>query len=257
MNQSIRGPKFAPWKHWPAERLKQEQLGNPRSFARGFEMKAYTDAELWFPSFKGCFTPGVVVGDIIRRGWPTYAGVDLAGAKRPGNVIFVVAVDDGGRRYPVEILRGGWTAPETAKQIYGVSQRHQNLRYFMVENNGYQQSLIDFIKSEPSWPGLYYKVESFTTGQRNKADVNYGLRSLEIEFSKKQWVVPESEFAGHPPACQCGWCAWRQEMANYPFAGEGDTAMACWFAREAIARLGGGRSSGSSGLGLGADFNAR
>jgi hypothetical protein len=218
-------------------------------------MQAFTDAERWFPSFKTCFTSGIVVGDIIRRGLPCYAGVDLSGAQRPGNVIFVAAVDDAGRRYPVEILRGGWTATETARQIYGVSQRHPNLRYIMVENNGYQQSLIDIIKSEPSWPELYYKVESFTTGQRNKADVNYGLRSLEIEFSKKQWVIPESEFASHPPSCQCGWCAWRDEMSNYPFAGEGDTVMGCWFCREAIARYGGNRAASS--LGLGSDFNAR
>lgn len=256
MNQSRRLPSLPLWSHWNQERLIREEATNPRSFARGFQMRAFTDDERKFPSFVGCYTPGIVVGDITRRGWPVYVGVDLASDKRPGNVIFVLAVDPSSqRRYPLEILCGAWTSPDTARQMAGVCSRHPNVRHIMVENNAYQQSIIDWIRNNKQDYSFWHKIESFTTGAKNKADPNYGLPGLEVEFKNKAWVIPSSEFESHHLTCRCGWCTWVAETKDYPMVGTFDTVMAMWFAREAVYRWPPSASGGA--LGLGTDFNAR
>lgn len=229
MNPSLKLPSIPLWDaHWPTQKLLEEQDTNPRSFQRGFRQSAFTDEERMFPHFQDCFTPGIVVGEIIRRAWPTFAGVDLAGDKRPGNVIFVAAVDPTTeRRYPVEVLRGNWKSPEMASKLAGVRERHPNLRVIMVENNGYQQSLVDWIKQTPGDNSYWYMVESYTTGFASKVNPIYGLPGLDIEFKNKAWVIPSSEFEGHPPHCVCGWCVWKEEVKDYPMGAQCDTVMAC------------------------------
>lgn len=254
MQQSFKLPSLETWEHWSSERLLLEQKANPRAFARGFQMKAFTDDERMFPSFKTCFEHGVVTGEVARRGWPVFVGVDLAGPKRVGNVIFAAALDPSShRRYPLEVLTGAWTSPETARQLAGVASRHQNLRHIMVENNGYQQAIIDWIRSSPVDHSFWYKIESFTTGM-NKSAPDVGLPSLEIEFKNKAWVVPAGEFEGHPPTCRCGWCTWVAETTDYPLGQATDTVMAMWFCREAISRWGVGVGQKAVSLG---DFNMR
>ena len=187
MSTSIRLPSLPVWSHWDTQRLIAKSESNPRSFARGFRMQAFTDDERMFPSFTTCFTPGVCTAEISHRGWPVFMGVDLAGPHRPGNVIFVVTLDPNTqRRYPLEVLAGAWTSPETARQLANVHARHPNTRFIMVENNGYQQAIIDWIKSSPTDHSFWYKIESFTTGA-NKMKVEIGLPSLEVEFKNQSW----------------------------------------------------------------------
>jgi hypothetical protein len=249
VNQSIKLPPIPVWDaHWPIEALRREQNTNPRSFSRGFQQRAFDDAERMFPSFQSCFTPGVVVGEIARRGWPTFAGVDLAGTKRPGNVIFVAAVDPSTqRRYPLEVLCGAWKSPEVAGQLAAVNARHPNLRVIMVENNGYQQSLIDWIQQSPGQNDFWFKIESYTTGFDSKANLTYGLPGLEVEFHNRAWVVPSSEFEGHTAFCSCGWCTWKSEVHDYPMGAQTDTVMAMHFCREAISFWGSGVTAGVGG----------
>lgn len=254
MSERIQLPALPVWQHWPRARLAKEKNENPRSFARGFEMKAFTDSERTFPSFKTCYNHGVVLGEIIRNGWPTFIGVDLAGAKRPGTVLFAASVDPvSRRRYPVEVQVGQWTSPETAQRLAAMHDRH-NTRYIMVENNGYQQSLVDWIRTSAEVSSeFYFKVESFTTGS-NKVDPQIGLPSMEVEFKNRAWVVPRDEYAGHPITCKCGWCTWDAEVVDYPFSATTDCVMAMWFAREGIAKWGGGRGAALTGLD---DLNVR
>lgn len=257
---TIKSQDLAPlplWEHWPQARLLKEKSDNPRMFARGFEMKAFTDDERMFPSFKSCYTPGVVLGEVIRRRWPTFIGVDLAGQKRPGNVIFAAALDpQTHRRFPVEIHTGNWSSPELAKRLAQVHDRHDT-RYIMVENNGYQQSLIDWIRHMPQNEvpnNFYYKIEAFTTGS-NKISMEVGLPSLEVEFKNRAWVIAQDEFVAHPPGHRnCGWCTWSSECEDYPMSATTDCVMAMWFCREAIARW--GVAIGSKTLDL-SDVNIR
>lgn len=253
MNHAVRLPSLPPWDHWNTERLREKQREDPRAFARGFQMRAFDDTERMFPSFETCYAHGVVTGEVARRGWPVFIGVDLAGPKRPGNVIFAAAMDPATqRRYPLEILAGAWTSPETAQHLHDVHSRHPNVRYVMVENNGYQQAIIDWIKQSPRDHSFWFKIEAFTTGV-NKHAPQVGLPSLEVEFKNKAWVIPADEFEGHPITCRCGWCTWVRETRDYPMGAQTDTVMAMWFCREAIARWGVG-SARSIDLG---DLNTR
>jgi hypothetical protein len=252
MNTARRLVSVPPWSHWPTEELRKKQQSEPRTFSRGFQQRAFSDDERMFPSFRDCYTPGIVLGDVIRRGWPTFAGVDLAGTSRPGNVIFVAAVDPVSlRRYPVEVLCGNWKSPETARQLGGVQERHPNLRCIMVENNGYQQSIIDWIQASPGDHSYWFKIESYTTGFQSKVNPVYGIPGLEVEFKNKAWVVPSAEFEGHPPQCRCGWCAWSQEVNEYPCGATTDTVMAMYFCREAMTRWTGPGVSGDGRGGVG------
>lgn len=247
MNQIQRLKGIRPWHVWDSGRLAAEKEGSPRTFARGFQMQAFTDEERMFQSFQSCCTPGVAASIFSQRGWPTFIGVDLAGAKRPGNVIFIAAVDPNTqRRYPLEILTGGWTSPETARQLAMASYRHPNTRVIMVENNGYQQAIVDWVRNSPVDHSFWYKVEAFTTGA-NKMKTEIGLPSLEVEFKNRAWVIPSDEFEGHPLVCRCGWCTWKLEMRDFPMSATTDTVMAMWFCREAISRWGAAPTSQQSG----------
>jgi hypothetical protein len=256
-------PSLPVWSaKWGTSELQNEAEINPRSFQRGFRQQAFTDDERMFPSFETCYTPGVVLGDISRRGWPTYAGVDLGGQKRKGNVIFVAAVDPTNlRRYVVEVLSGNWKSPDVAAQLAGLNVRHPGLRVIMVENNGYQQSLVDWIRQSPGENQYWFKVESYTTGFQTKVNPIYGLPGMEVEFKNKLWVIPSSEFESHAAHCQCAWCVWKMEMHDYPMAATTDTVMAMAFCREAISlwetghTVGVGNTAGGGGNGL--SFNSR
>ena len=254
MNHTQRLEAVPAWSVWNPERLQAERDNNPRAFARGFQMMAFTDDERMFPSFPTCLMPGVPAASFAQRGWPVFMGVDLAGKNRPGNVIFIVAVDPlTQRRYPLEILAGAWTSPETARQLAMAHSRHPNTRVIMVENNGYQQAIIDWIKNSPTDHSFWFKIESFTTGA-NKVKPEVGLPSLEVEFKNKAWVIPHEEFERHTITCHCGWCTWNSEMRHYPMSASTDTVMGCWFAREAVSRWGVATPKGMASL---AGFNDR
>lgn len=236
-------PPWAP--KWGTENLRKEAETNPRAFDRGFRMQAFRQDELMFPSFTSCYSLGANMAEWRTRNMAIFVGVDLAGDKRPGNCISVLGLDPATQhRYVLEVLYGAWKSHETAGFIADVAMRYPNLQFIMVENNGYQDALVDWIQhSKVDCAGWWHKVETFTTG-RNKADPRYGLPSLEVEFHNKAWVIPANEFAGHPAVCVCNWCTWVREFTQYPKGATSDGIMACWFAREAIHRWGGAVGAG-------------
>ncbi len=219
-----------------APKFSQENLKSiegTREFQRGFRQQAYTAGELMFPSFPTCFNEGLLVSEVIQRKYPTYIGVDLSSPYREGNVIVALQLDPGNSmRYPVHIRCGNWTSPETADNLADVCSMFEWIEFIMVENNAYQQSIIDWVKVGRSFPH-WNRVEAMTTG-RQKFDPNFGLPGLEIEFKNKSWAVPSGEWAGHETGHGCGWCRWRREINTYPRGAKTDCVMATWFAITAI-----------------------
>lgn len=233
MNQSIKLPSIPTWKLKHSKQLLEEAATDQATFNRGYLMQAVTPGELKFPSFDKCIQHGLTAGELIARRLPTYIGVDLAGKKRPGNALMAIGLDTNtGRRAMLEPLFGAWRSPETAKQLGAMVTRH-NTQWIQVENNAYQQSLIDWVK-EANYP-YWMKIEAFTTGA-NKADPDYGLPVLEVEFNNEAWIIPGAEFEGHPPQCECDWCRIVYEFRNYPKAKSSDGIMGVWFARDALAK---------------------
>jgi hypothetical protein len=222
--------------------IAKERAIGPRAFNRGFRQIAISDEDNTFPSFQQCYAVGpLALGEIQRRAWwPKFTGVDLASSKRPGTAIVTVAVDPKDRkRYPVDVRVGAWRSHETAQMLTAVNELYQP-EVIMVENNAYQQSLIDwiqFIKLD-----YWYKVDSTTTGT-NKMSEEVGLPALLLEFHNKSWVIPADEYRHHPPGHHeahppCGWCRFDHEFRFHPLFSTSDLVMATWFARQAIERSG-------------------
>lgn len=229
-------PPIATWgKKFSKEVLDRKRRDGPREFAQGFSLQAIHDGELKFPSFKTCYQPDMVLSSIVQRRLPTYIGVDLSSATRPGNAIVALSLDPvTQRRIPVEAVYGAWTSPETAGKITDVWARHA-VEYIMVENNAYQGAIIEWVQEDAARFPWWTKVEAYTTG-KGKADPNYGLPGLENEFHNKAWAVASGEWAGHEHSCKCGWCEWRRQILMYPRGMATDFVMATWFALTAVNR---------------------
>lgn len=229
-------PDIPVWQVKHSKELLEEKARDPATFERGYRQRAVSPGELMFPSFEGCLQSGVSAGELLRRGLPTCVGVDLSGPRRPGNAIASVGVDvTNWRKCLTGIRFGKWTSPKTAENLADVCDGHSDLRYVMVENNAYQDSIIDWIKKEKAGNPHWKKIESFTTGA-NKGSVEFGLPGLEVEFKNGAWVFPYSEWEGHPSTCACDWCRLEREIANYPAGSSYDGLMAVWFASSAIDR---------------------
>lgn len=238
---TIRLPSLPLWEErWNREALIKKKAAGERAFARGFHLQAYSDEERMFRSFPDCFQAGLRLDEVMARRYPAYVGVDLAGKKRPGNAIFVTGLAGDGTRYPLEVLRGAWSSPETAARLAEINLRH-DVRIIMVENNAYQGALVDWIRQAARGPSdMWTKVEEYTTTAATKTHHEIGLPALEVEFKNRAWAIPTM----HPPpceagpACACPWCTWKREVADYPMSATSDCLMACFFSREAISRWG-------------------
>lgn len=222
---------------WPREALmaREREIGT-REFARAFRNQALSDDEALVPRavMERCMCPALKVSD-VRPEWPKYVGVDLAIGQSNSacyTVIFTIAVDDRGRRWVVDIRRGRFTSPETARQVIEVAAQHKP-NVIMVENNGVQEGIIQWIREVG---GESLPIQSFTTGA-NKRALDIGLPSLRVEMENGAWICPTGDML-HEPGCECGRCVWLEEMTTYPIGRFTDVVMGCWFSREA-ARLGG------------------
>jgi hypothetical protein len=229
--------------HWGEQALRKRCSENERAFNRGFRLQAFSDDEATFPSFKGCRVPGIVLGDIIRNNrWPAFTGVDLSGKKRPGNCIFTAKVDPTTRRrYPVDVRFGKWRGSEVCEHLNEIDQQFKPI-VIMVEDNAYQESLIDWVSDLKSRFPFWVKVEATTTTGGKKGDAEKGLPGLEVEFKNKAWVVPYSEYeeaTRDDPAPAGHWARWDYEFAQHPIAATTDGVMATWFARQGIEIFGG------------------
>jgi hypothetical protein len=173
----------------------------------------------------------------VFKGYPRYTGVDLGigqTSKHKPSVIFTIAVADGsnedhpeGTRIPIDIRRGNWNSPDTARQLV---EMYNEIRPDMirVENNYYQQAIIDWIRDIK---GVDLPLEPHFTGSQ-KMHPEYGIPLLSAEFDRNKWVIPFKE--RHPTECNCGFCMWIREMLNYsPGSQSTDLVMACWFAQRA------------------------
>lgn len=232
MNRSQQLPSISTWKRNHSKQALIEIATDPALFNKGYRLQAINPGDLKFPSWPKCRQSGVVLEELWKRQLPAYVGVDLAGKKRPGNAIVVIGIEPGTlRRYLLNVRYGAWSSPDTAKNLAEMCAPH-NVQYIQVENNAYQDAIIDWIKKNKTDFPFWMKIEPFTTGA-NKAEPDIGLPVIEVEFHNDAWVIPYSEYEGHPPTCHCDWCRLDAEVSLYPKAAATDGVMALWFARDA------------------------
>jgi hypothetical protein len=231
---------------WPKKALidKCNILGQ-RAFDRGFRQRAYSDEERIFKTFSSCFDYALSINKIRDVFLTNRAknfismGVDLSNKKRPGNVIFVLGIDDLNYKYYLECVTGKWTSPEMADQIAYLHNKYRP-DVIVVENNAYQTALIEWIQDSKKEYNFWHKIVPFTTGSQ-KLDEQLGLPALEIEFGNRSWKIPCREQQDHKPTCNCSFCRWIREVHDYPMYDTTDCLMASWFAWHGIDKVFGGR----------------
>ena len=101
----------------------------------------------------------------------------------------------------------------------------------MIENNGYQDALLEWIDEKAGSKRLALPLRPYTTGTK-KMDEGVGLPSLAAEIDNGKWEILLGD-REHEEDCPCNFCTWINEMMGYPIETYSDTVMACFFAREA------------------------
>lgn len=224
--------------NWPKERL-LDRLGviGRRIFDLKFRLLTLSDDEKIFNErvILALKAPNMRIADYPKN-LKLYAGVDLGHRSKkkkkgetPITSIFTLGVDEDKRKRFFEIECGLWTGPEQAKHIVSNYERNQQ-EIIMVENNGYQDVIIDWIKVLPNAPAGI-PIKAFTTGA-NKRHLEDGLPGMATEMENGGWMAP---MAGHDFSCECNMCKWILELSNYP-VGLSDILMSSWLAREGARR---------------------
>jgi hypothetical protein len=223
---------------WSIEALTKRmgEIGE-REFQRQFQNIALTSDETLFPleMLEKSFDTSIELGKLYPWVYelPKFVGVDLAvgtSTESAYTVIFVIAWDSVRRkRIPLEIVRKRLTAPQTVRKLFEIQDKwHPGI--VMVENNAYQQTLLQWVQEVDSERKM--NVKPFTT--LSKADPISGLPGLSLEFEQGGWIIPRA--GNHSFACQCPICLWLEEMETYPIGRSKDILMASWFASEPIRR---------------------
>lgn len=223
-------PRFG---HDKLVKLSRDPL-SATTFDQGFRMRVIRPGDLAFPSFAKCWQPQLDLRELWARRLPCAIGVDLAGDKRPGNAIVAVGVVPTDRtRVLLEVVHGAWKSPDLVSHLADVCAHH-DVQHIMVENNGYQQAVIDWIKAskKESFP-WWMKIRPYTTTSQ-KHDPRYGLPGFEVEFANQGWAFPSTMWTGHDPGCACSWCLFDREFRTYPRGTTTDLVMASLFAKRAI-----------------------
>lgn len=243
-------PLFEP--KWDKSALQKREHDEPRSFERGFRLRAYSDEEMSFPDYQYCRVPGFSLGEIARASrWPAFTGVDLSGKKRPGNCIFTARVDPATRRrYPVDVRFIKGKMNEVCDQLTAVDDLYSPV-VVMVEDNGYQAAIIEHAETDKSRYHWWLKVEPTTTTSETKASAELGLPVLQTEFKHRSWVFPYAEYEqarpdDPPPAGH--WARLDYELRNHPLAATSDGVMALWFARQGMELFAGAFAGGTGDL---------
>jgi hypothetical protein len=222
---------------WDQAALMKKASDDPREFARGFRMQAYSDDELSFPSFKDCIEPSALASDWWRRRMPAYVGVDISAGTRTGMSVVVLGFDQrSGRKFFLETASLSGGLDNLHAHLDGVTHRH-DVRFIMVEDNGVQSVLTEHLEKfgNPAWKFL---VEGVTTTSKNKRDRALGVKAMDAQFARRAFSFPGGEVANHPVGCRCAWDTLRRELESYPKGSCDDTVMATWFAEQAVHKWG-------------------
>lgn len=226
------------------EYINEYKVRGPFRFNRSYRNRPVDDATRLFKSWmlygnekqRGAIRYGIPPWDQRFSEYPKYCGVDLGIGKERHNkpsVVVTIAVSNGfhgiprGTRIVLDIRRGKWTSPDTARQLVAVYDEYRP-EIIKVENNYYQQALIDWLKD---LEGISLPIEAHFTGSQ-KMDLDQGIPLLASEFERGMWIIPlQTE---HSDECSCNVCLLVRELLDwYPGASSTDLVMSAWMAQRA------------------------
>lgn len=219
-----------------------------RNFARSCFLIPFSDTELYFPSFEKCCVWGhdpVEFGRnfVKKRDCLVVTGIDYSTSKRPGTVLFTIAMDKHTeQRVPLDLvtLKDPAKLPDHLVRLW----LEHNVDLFYAENNAIQAVVNDLLLNFAAYGFLklgnrkvnHLPIEGFHTG-KNKADPDMGIIALEQEFKSKMW---QFAFPSKPEPGSEKVSAWSRmyfEVRDYPFWEPNDIPMALWFAQQGLLYL--------------------
>ncbi|MFN3466748.1 MAG: hypothetical protein ACK4WF_03495, partial [Candidatus Brocadiales bacterium] len=229
---------FTPlWRRIDREKLVQEyKIQGSFEFNRAYRNIPISEEDRLFHEgpVQSMFDP--VVDRDVAKEMLKVTGVDLAigqSSKAAYTVIATVSFDEKGKKYLIDLRRGRFSSPDTARHMIEVNNLYKP-QLILVENNTYQQALIQWIKD---LGGLDMPVQSFTTTV-NKLNQEVGLPSLAVEIENGLWCIPMKWHQEmEEDKCDCAFCVLKKELLEYPASGHTDCVMAMWLAREAYRKL--------------------
>lgn len=186
---------------WSKEALDVAERIRPRWHDMGRRQRPYSQREIVFPHVRNCYQY-VDPPTKVPPGWRVACGVDLSSRKRRGNAI-VVAMTDGHRRALCDVRLGNWSSPQLSKVLSEID-RVWRPELFKVENNGYQEALMEWARVVGATWGS--RVQPFMTTGQNKYDPEAGIETMDIEYDAGIWIFPEKAWEGHDHSCDCAWC---------------------------------------------------
>lgn len=261
--------KFTPiWpERWDTARLRQKRaIIGPRAFDRGYRNIALSSEEQIFKDIEKCVLEDVNEVDIqnMKKG-EVYIGMDLAISKSPSGKYTAICVSrvTNEKKYVMDVFRAKIGSVASALILLYLCSKYSPERV-LVENNAYQDALIEWIKvlkgllgnykesqvdqfyhdhlKDDLQPSLWVEIKPhfryitkissalikpFRTG-KNKADEYIGLPGLAGEITAEEWAFPKHEFD-----CDCGICVLVNEAKFYPIAQTSDCLLAWWFSNRA------------------------
>ena len=187
------------------------------------------------------------------EGFPKVVGVDLAASMQDSaayTVLVTLAIGPHGEMYLVDIARGRMRHYETVEKIRE-NYREYHPQLVMVENNGYQQAMIDALEED----AYLIPVAPFTTTAKAKHSESVGIRGMATMFQRGKWDIPVRGLVDRdkfdPDAPVTSLDTWLmsevekdviasllREFSDYPSGRFSDQVMACWFATHAASLSG-------------------
>ena len=155
-----------------------------RFFDRAYRNKFVSSEEQIFQYILNCKDENLDIEDVMNNeDWFSYMGVDLAISKRKTSAytVFVVAKKDlAGKNYLVDVVRGKFSSPSTAAIALGLGGMY-NIEVGLIENNAYQQSLLEWIEVLKDDLGL---VSKLVKGKYEISGEDMIREKLDIKYAK-------------------------------------------------------------------------
>ena len=228
---------------FPAAELFAVQDADPLAFSREYQNDPRDDAASLFPYELSQRAIDAGAGLVLGTGHPAepeevvVLGVDLARSAAAGadyTVAMVVAWSlASGTRRVIDVRREkGLDFGAQVQLLRDLTVRHRVL-LGLVEDNGFQQWLLDALRTYPETRGLIF---GHRTGV-HKGDLRDGIPRLVLEFRAGSWIVPSGDAASLRLArqLQAELGAFGYRDGRYAGVGEhDDIVVAAWLVELAI-----------------------
>lgn len=216
---------------WPRSALqKKRDVMKEGPYARGFELRPYSDKNKTFPSFLKCVKWGEDPSANIPENATVLGGCDLSGESRMGTILGGAAIfpQPGTQKIVRRLvyLAGEYGVSKLPMRIDELISRHHP-PVIKVEDNALQSTFVSMLQSRYDGKSPTAVIPTTTTSA--KFSVEVGIVSLETQMAAGLWEfpIPYASISDVPP--DSVYEKLIREFCGHPDVGDSDTIMTIWF----------------------------